>query len=294
MSETENTSENTSSTDNNIKKSGDYSSSIVNPFAVPGSRLIEFGDVGHSITPGGEEKDNSTLVRNFVRRDNVSPEVRQKEYELRREDTIDRIKEALRSNRSGAEIISEFDDELSGQAISELVREARNRLESERTEQESIIEDRQAEFRRRLEERRFICPYCNAVCGWSDESERNHLKICVQYHEHKKLEEQKMQRYRNFVDRYDRLLNFDIERSVSYISEIVQKIQDIRWMENEAKYSTTKDSAIIQGLARIREKIGSESDYERRRRQKQIADLRNAATTIEALYRRLDEPEEEQ
>jgi hypothetical protein len=36
-----------------------------------------------------------------------------------------------------------------------------------------------------------------------------------------------------------------------------------------------------------------ESDYDRRRRQKQIANLRNAATAIEALYRRLEEPEEE-
>jgi hypothetical protein len=35
--------------------------------------------------------------------------------------------------------------------------------------------------------------------------------------------------------------------------------------------------------------------YDRRRRQKQIANLRNAATAIEALYRRLEEePEEEQ
>jgi hypothetical protein len=294
MSETENT----SSTDNNSKKPVDSSGSgggvITNPFSTPGSRFVEFGDSNPrqiSITPGGEEKDNSTLVRNFVRRDNVSPEVRQKEYELRREATIDEIKERLRSNRPGAEIIAEFENELSGEAISQLVREAKNRLESERTEQQSIIEDRQAEFHRRLQERRFVCEYCGAVCGWTDDSERNHLKICVPYHEHKKAEDQKFQRRRNFVDRCERLLDFDIPRSIGYVTEVVDKINSIKWEENEAKY-TSRDQAIIEATQRIREKISSESDYERRRRQKQIADLRYAAGAIESFYRRLDEPEE--
>jgi hypothetical protein len=45
-------------------------------------------------------------------------------------------------------------------------------------------------------------------------------------------------------------------------------------------------------MQRIKEKIKSESDYDRRRRQKQIANLRNAATAIEALYRRLEEEEQ--
>jgi hypothetical protein len=292
MSETENT----SSTDNNSKKSSDSSTGIIttNPFAVPGSRLIEFGDVGHSITPGGgEEKDNSTLVRNFVRRDNVAPEVRQKQYELQRESIIDEIKERLRYNRSsGAELIAEFENELSGEAISQLVQEAKARLQAERAEQESIIEDRQAEFHRRLQERRFVCEHCGAVCGWTDDSERNHQKICVAYHEHKKAEDQKFQRRRNFVDRCERLLDFDIPRSIGYVTEVVDKINSIKWEENEAKY-TSRDQAIIEATQRIREKISSESDYERRRRQKQVANLRNAATAIEALYRRLDEPEGE-
>jgi hypothetical protein len=290
MSETENS----TSTESNSKKSSDSSSIITNPFSTPGSRFVEFGDSNPrqiSITPG-EEKDNSTLVRNFVRRDNVSAEARQKEYELRREATIDEIKERLRSNRPGAEIIAEFEGELSGEAISQLVREAKNRLESERTEQQSIIEDRRAEFQRRLQERRFVCEYCGAICGWTDDSERNHLKICVSYHEHRKSEDQKFQRRRNFVDRCERLLDFDIPRSIGYVTEIVDKINEIKWQENEAKYSS-KDSAILEGMQRIREKIGSESDYERRRRQKQIAELRNAATAIESLYRRLDEPEGE-
>ena len=290
MSETENS----TSTESNSKKSSDSSSIITNPFSTPGSRFVEFGDSNPrqiSITPG-EEKDNSTLVRNFVRRDNVSAEARQKEYELRREATIDEIKERLRSNRPGSEIISEFEGELSGEAISQLVREAKNRLESERTEQQSIIEDRQAEFHRRLQERRFVCEYCGAVCGWTDESERNHLKICSSYLEHKRAENQKFQRRRNFVDRCERLLDFDIPRSIGYVTEVVDKINSIKWEENEAKY-TSRDQAIIEATQRIREKISSESDYERRRRQKQVANLRNAATAIEALYRRLDEPEGE-
>lgn len=88
------------------------------------------------------------------------------------------------------------------------------------------------------------------------------------------------------------MLNFDIQRSVGSILDVVNTINDIRWQENEAKY-TSQDSAITEGLQRIKEKIGSEGDYDRRRRQKQIADLRNAATTIKVLYRRLDEPAEE-
>jgi hypothetical protein len=69
--------------------------------------------------------------------------------------------------------------------------------------------------------------------------------------------------------------------------------QSSKMTENEAKYST-KDEAIIERMQRIKERIRSESDYDRRRRQKQIANLRNAATVIEALYSRLEEEEEEE
>jgi hypothetical protein len=114
----------------------------------------------------------------------------------------------------------------------------------------------------------------------------------VQYHEHKKAEAQKAQRRKNFVDRYERLLDFDIQRSIGGILDVVSVINDMRWQEQEAKYNAQKDYAVIEGLQRIKEKINSESDYDRRRRQKQIGDLRHAATTIESLYRRLDEPQE--
>jgi hypothetical protein len=57
--------------------------------------------------------------------------------------------------------------------------------------------------------------------------------------------------------------------------------------------ATKKDEAIIEAAQRIKEKINSESDYDRPKRQKQIANLQNAATAIEALYRRLEEEPEE-
>jgi hypothetical protein len=169
-----------------------------------------------------------------------SKESIQKEQELRRESMIDSIKESLRTNRSGAEIIRDLDIDLSGEAIAELVREARGRLERERAEQQQIIEDRRAEFQRRLEASRFVCPYCGAICGWHDEAESNHLKICGKYHEHKKAEEEKMQRRRNYVDRYERLLGFQIPRSISDVLDAVETIDNLRWIENEAKYSDKK------------------------------------------------------
>ena len=70
-----------------------------------------------------------------------------------------------------------------------------------------------------------------------------------------------MQRSKNFVDRYERLLDFDIQRSVSSVLDVVNTINDIRWQENEAKY-TTHDSAITEGLQRIKEKMSSQSDYD--------------------------------
>jgi hypothetical protein len=101
-----------------------------------------------------------------------------------------------------------------------------------------------------------------------------------------------MQRRRNYVDRYERLLGFQIPRSISDVLDAVETIDNLRWIENEAKYSDKKDEAIIEAVQRIKEKINSESDYDRRKRQKQIANLRNAATAIEALYRRLEEESE--
>jgi hypothetical protein len=101
-------------------------------------------------------------------------------------------------------------------------------------------------------------------------------------------------RRRNFVLRYERLLDFEISNSISGVLDVLEKIDNLRFIENEAKYSGTKDEAIIEGMQRIKEKISSEGDYDRRRRQQRVANLRNAATAIEALYRRLDEPEEEQ
>jgi uncharacterized protein (UPF0305 family) len=101
-----------------------------------------------------------------------------------------------------------------------------------------------------------------------------------------------MQRRRNFVERYERLLDFEIPRSSASAVDLIDTINHLRWQENESKYST-KDEAIIEGMQRIKERISSESDYDRRRRQKQIANLRNAATAIEALYRRLEEPKGE-
>jgi hypothetical protein len=49
---------------------------------------------------------------------------------------------------------------------------------------------------------------------------------------------------------------------MSSILRVVDTINEIRWQENEAKY-TSHDSAIIEGLQRIKEKIGSEGDYDR-------------------------------
>jgi hypothetical protein len=257
----------------------------------PGEHIFNLGDR----TPTEISIKAAPEIQNKVhrfKRDMRSSEARQKEQELRREAMIDSIKESLRANRSGAEVIRDLDVDMSGPAIAELVREARSRLEMERAEQQQIIEDRKAEFHRRLEASRFICPHCGAICGWTDESESNHLKICGKYHEHKKAEQEKMQRRKNFVERYERLLDFDIPRSTSGLSDVVDTINSLKWTENEAKYSTTKDEAIIEGLQRIKERIRSESDYDRRRRQKQIANIRNAATAIEALYRRLDDEEE--
>jgi hypothetical protein len=307
--------ENSTSTNNNIKNK---SSSIITPFspdAEPNTSSDSLGAEGQVTTPLGDRQPGETIIelgdrtpteisikaapeiQNKVhrfKRDMRSSEARQKEQELRREAMIDSIKESLRANRSGAEVIRDLDVDMSGAAIAELVREARSRLEMERAEQQSIIEDRRAEFQRRLEASRFVCPHCGAVCGWTDESEINHLKTCARYHEHKKAEEEKLQRRRNFVNRYERLLDFDIPSISSSVTDVVETINNLRWTENEAKYSTTKDEAIIEGMQRIKERIRAEGDYDRRRRQKQIANLRNAATAIEALYRRLDESEEEQ
>jgi hypothetical protein len=115
----------------------------------------------------------------------------------------------------------------------------------------------------------------------------------VRYHGHKKAEDEKMQRRENYFDRFDRLLEFEIPRSIGGVSDIVETINSLRWTENEAKYSDRKDEAILEAVQQIREKNSSESDYDRRRRQKQIANLRNAATVIEVLYQRLEEPEGE-
>jgi hypothetical protein len=322
MSETENS----TSTKDNIKKSSDYSSRIITPFSPPdaqtttsssdssgggegrqqqvitplgdrqpGETIIDLGDRTPreiSIKPAREPPNKFYTIKSDSRR--RSKESIQKEQELRREAMIDSIKESLRANRSGAEVIRDLDIDMSGAAIAELVREARSRLEMERAEHQQIIEDRQAEFQRRLEASRFVCPYCGAICGWTDESESNHLKICGKYHEHKKIEQEKMQRRKNFVGRYERLLDFDISRSSGSVVDVVDTINNLRWTENEAKYSSgTKDEAIIEGMQRIKERIRSESDYDRRRRQKQIANLRNAATVIEGLYRRLEEEEQD-
>jgi hypothetical protein len=148
------------------------------------------------------EPDRSS-VYNFVKSDHRSPESRRRDYELRREATIDRIKEALRSNRPGAEVIAEFDQDASSEQIADLVREAKNRLERERAEAQEAKEDRRAEFQRRLQASRFICPYCNAIGGWDDYAEERHYERCSAYQEHKRQEEQRMIRQRNFVNRYD-------------------------------------------------------------------------------------------
>jgi hypothetical protein len=99
-----------------------------------------------------------------------------------------------------------------------------------------------------------------------------------------------MLRQRNYIQRYEKLLDFDIPRSISALQDTVNTIDEIRFAESEAIY-TSHDSAIKEGLQRIKEKISSESDYDRRRRQKQVADLRHAASVIEALHRRHDETE---
>jgi hypothetical protein len=276
---------------------GEAQQQVITPLGdrQPGETIIELGDrmpSEISLKPAREPPNKFYTIKSDRQR---SKESIQKEQELRRESMIDSIKESLRANRSGAEVIRDLDIDMSGAALAELVREARSRLERERAEQQSIIEDRRAEFQRRLEASRFVCPHCGAICGWTDESEINHLKTCVRYHEHKKAEEEKMQRRRNFVNRYERLLDFDIPSISSSVTDVVETINNLRWTENEAKYSTTKDGAIIEGMQHIKERISSESDYDRRRRQKQIANIRNAATAIEALYRRLEEePEEEQ
>jgi hypothetical protein len=87
-------------------------------------------------------------------------------------------------------------------------------------------------------------------------------------------------------------LDHDIPRSISALQDTVNTINEIRFQESEALY-TAKDSAIKEGLQRVKEKISSESDYDRRRRQKHVADLRHAASVLEALYRRLDQAEPE-
>lgn len=87
-------------------------------------------------------------------------------------------------------------------------------------------------------------------------------------------------------------MDHDIPRSISALQDTVETINEIRFQESEALY-TTKDSAIKEGLQRVKEKISSESDYDRRRRQKQVADLRHAVTVLEALYRRLEKADKE-
>jgi hypothetical protein len=311
MSETENS---TRTKDNNIKKSP----GIITPFSPPetlqqqpnetttggevitplsakeSGTVIELGPVNspteYSLKPAPPQETRDT-VHHVAKRDMRSKQSIQKEQELRRESLIDSIKEALRANRPGSEIIKDLDVDMSGEAIASLVREAKSRLENERAEEQQVIEDRRIEFQRRLQERRFVCPYCKGTFGWSDESESNHLKVCDQYHQHKKAEEQKVQRRKNFVNRYERLLDFDISRSNSSIVDLIDTINELKWTEQEAKYST-KDDAILEGLQRVKEKFGSEGEYDRQRRQKQIANLRNAATALEALYRRLDEEPE--
>jgi hypothetical protein len=272
------------------------SSGVITPLSdrQPGQHIIELGEARPTeyIIKGAPPEQKGT-VYHVAKRDTRSKELIQKEMELRRESMIDQIMESLRSNRSGSEIIKDLDADMSGAAIAELVREARSRLDQERAEQQSVIEDRRAEFQRRLQASRFVCPYCKGTFGWTEESEINHLKSCVQYHEHKKQEELKTQRRKNHAERYERLLDFDIPRSTGALSDVVDTINDLKWTEQEAKYSN-KDDAIIEGYERIRDKVRSESDYDRSRRQNQIAKLRNAATAIEALYRRLDEPQEEE
>jgi hypothetical protein len=304
-------SEDSTSTNNNIKRS-----SIITPFSPeveivggeggdgsiitpigdtqPAQHIIELGNpsspVEHSFKPAPPE--TSEKVYTF-KRDARSKEQIQKEQELQRESLIEEIVSSLRHNRPGSEVIKNLDVNLSGPALAELVREAKSRLEQERAQQLSAQEDRQAEFQRRLQASRFICPWCSAVCGWTDESESNHLKKCTRYLEHKRAEEDKFQRKRNFEQRYERLLDFEISNAVSGVLDCVEKIDSLKFTESEAKYSA-KDPAIIEASQSIQEKIRSESDYDRRRRQNRIANLRNAATAIEALYRRLEEePKEE-
>jgi hypothetical protein len=291
--------ENISSTNdgnNNKKKSGDYPA-VITPFmghTEAGEHLVTLGEatpVEYSIKPAAAEPVGSK-VYNIVKPDHRSSEQRKKDYELKREATIQNIMDSLSKNKdAGAEVVSEMDQDLSGEMIAELVKEARSRLQKQRAEAEEIKESRKAEFQRKLQANRAVCQYCHALLGWSLDSEDRHLETCSAYREHKKQEEERMLRQKHFVQRYERLLDFDIPRSVSALEDTINAINEIRFVESEAIF-TSKDSAITEGLHRIKEKISSESDYERRRRQKQIADLRYAATTIESLYRRLDEPQE--
>jgi hypothetical protein len=319
-------SDSSTSTNNNIKRSSSSTPQIITPFTPPPGEeehdapaVVGDNNSGPVITPlsGRESFEEHTIelgnptnptehsfrpvaetaqkVHTF-KREMRSRESIQKEQELQRESTIQEIMESLRHNKTAvgsSEVVRNLDVNLSGPALAELIREARSRLDKERAEQLSAQEDRQAEFHRRLEASRFICPWCSAVCGWSDESEFNHLKKCTRYLEHKKAEEDKFQRKRNFEQRYERLLDFEIPNAVSGVLDCVEKINSLKFTESEAKYSA-KDPAIIEASQSIQEKIRSESDYDRRRRQNRIANLRNAATAIEALYRRLEEePEEE-
>jgi hypothetical protein len=247
-----------------------------------GRHIIRKDNVEYSIAglPEGRKSEGTSVI-NIVKGDRRSSVARSEAMEARYQSLVQVCMESLERGENPGTALSKVEDDLSPQAMIQIVKEARRRLSVQKTELEQNDEaEKHRRFRERLQRYKDKCPDCLQELGWEPGIlENKHRLTCTKYLDRIRREESDRDRKRAIVNQYDK-----IQRAVDSLSSDCKTLRESLSNFKFIDASSGEDRVTSEALESIRRQIQGESEYEKGRRRWRVENMRSLANSLTAFY----------
>jgi hypothetical protein len=257
-----------------------------------GRHIVRKDNVEYSIAglPEGR-KSPGTSVINIVKGDRRSSQAIRDDMEAKYQSLVQMCMESLGKGENAGAILSKIEDDLSPQAMIQIVNEARRRLAAQQTEEQERDEiEKHRRFRERLQQYKDRCPDCGTDLGWEPGAlENRHRPTCTKYLDRIRREGEQRDRKLAIINQFDK-----IQRAIDSLSSdcktLRESLSNFKFIDASAEKDSKDNGVTKDALDKIREEINSASDYEKGKRKWKTANLRALADSLDAYYQWFERP----